>query len=107
MARERRPGMFEGQSQSRESIADRVATYGLKVYCTDCGLQHRYFTGRGQRLREIGSACCAARLHPARWNGWAAWRLSPRDSRREEPTTPRDERIQRVGRDYFMSGCDS
>ena len=102
-----RSGRFEGQRQDRKSIADRVATYGLRVFCTDCGKQSRHFTGRGARLREIGSACCGARMHPARWAGWATWRLLPRATRREETAGRRDERIERVGSDHFMRGCDS
>jgi len=107
MTTARRSGRFEGQRQDRAAIADRVATYGLKVFCTDCGKLQRHFAARGERLRNIGSDCCGARMHPARWNGWAAWRMAPRDLRREETTTLRDERIQRVGGDFFMSGLDS
>ena len=98
---------WTGQRQDRKSIADRVATYGLKVYCTDCGKQHRHFAQRGERLRMIGSPCCAARMHPARWGGWADWRLAAREVRRQEPAGVSDERVQRVGREYFMRGCDS
>lgn len=107
MKREGRTGGWEGQSQSRASIADRVATYGLKVFCTDCGLQHRHFTGRGQRLRNVASPCCAARMHPARWSGWEAWRNKPRGLRREEAAAVADPRIVRVGGKSFMRGLDS
>ncbi len=107
MSTRSRTGRFEGQRQDRKSIADRVATYGLRVFCTDCGKQHRHFTGRGARLRDLGSDCCGARMHPARWTGWAAWRLLPRSTRREETAGRRDERIERVGREFFMRGCDS
>jgi len=103
----RQTGAFEGQRQDRSAIADRVATYGLKVFCTDCGLQHRHHTGRAFRLRQVCSPCCGARMHPARWEGWAAWRLLPPAARREETVTPADERIERVGRNYYMRGCDS
>jgi len=99
--------MFEGQRQDRESIADRVATYGLKVFCTDCGKLHRHFAARSERLRNVGSPCCGARMHPARWKGWDAWRMKPLHSRREETAGKRDDRILRLGGDYFMRGCDS
>ncbi len=107
MSHNARSGRFEGQRQDRKAIADRVATYGLKVFCTDCGKQHRHFTGRGERLRNIGSACCGARMHPSRWAGWATWRLAPRDARREEPAAVRDLRVERVGREFYMRGLDS
>jgi len=103
----RSSGRFEGQRQGRQAIADRVATYGLKVFCTDCGKLHRHRTGRGERLRTIGSPCCGARMHPARWAGWADWRNSPRLTRREEISQPADPRVERVGREFFMRGLDS
>ncbi len=104
---EHRKLLFEGQRQDRQTIADRVATYGLKVFCTDCGLQSRHHTGRGVRLRNVPSPCCRARMHPARWSGWEAWRVAPRDVRREDVAGVRDPRIERVGREYFMRGLDS
>jgi len=102
-----RTGRFEGQRQDRATIADRVATYGLKVFCTACGKLHRHFAGRGERLRNIGSACCAARMRPSRWSGWPEWRLRSFEDRREEPAEAADPHVVRVGRDSFMRGLDS
>ena len=99
--------LFEGQRQDRKTIADRVATYGLKVFCTDCGLLHRHHTGRGERLRNVSSPCCGARMHPSRWAGWDRWRMVSRDLRREEPATLADPRTMRVGKTVYMRGCDS
>jgi len=97
---------FEGQRQDRRAIAERVATYGLKVFCTDCGLMSRHRQG-GERLRHIASVCCGARMHPARWGGWGEWRRGPRALRREEPAAPADPHVVRKGGNYFMSGLDS
>jgi len=107
MGRNETNGAWEGQRQDRATIADRVATYGLKVFCTDCGLQSRHFTGRGQRLRNVASACCAARMRPARWSGWPAWRVAARGIRREDPQTVADPRVERVAGQSFMRGLDS
>jgi len=100
-------GSYEGQLQDRRSIADRVATYGLKVFCTDCGLQHRHRTGVEERLRNIASPCCGARMHPGRWDGWAAWRKIRRDLRREVPVGKPDGRMFRVDGATYMRGLDS
>ena len=100
-------GIFEGQNQNRRAIAERVATYGLKVFCTDCGLQHRHRTVGGERLRNIPSACCGARMHPARWGGWSEWRRGPRALRREEPAALPDRHVVRVAGNYYMRGLDS
>lgn len=100
-------GVFEGQSQNRSAIADRVATYGLKVFCTDCGLMHRHRTIGGDRLRHKASACCGARMHPARWKGWDQWRRGPRGLRREEPAALPDRHVVRVEGKYYMRGLDS
>lgn len=107
MRHSQRSGVFEGQSNDPRAIAERVATYGLKVYCTDCGKQHRHFSGRGPRLGYVPSPCCGSRMRPARWRGWAAWRLSKRSERREEPATVPDRRIERVGGEFYMRGLDS
>lgn len=94
---------FEGQSQDRQAIADRVATYGLKVFCTDCGLMHRHRTIGGDRLRNVPSVCCGARMRPGRWKGWGEWRIGLR----QEPESPPDGRIIRKGGQYYMRGFDS
>jgi len=104
---EQRPDPFEGQSQDRRSIADRVATYGLKVFCTDCGLMHRHRALGGERLRNIPSVCCGARMRPSRWQGWAEWRRGPRELRREEPAALPDRHVVRVAGKYYMRGLDS
>ena len=98
---------FEGQRQDRRAIMERVATYGLKVFCTDCGLMHRHRTVGGERLRSIPSACCGARMRPSRWKGWSEWRQSSRHLRREEPARPADPRVVRVAGQYYMRGFDS
>jgi len=98
---------FEGQRQDRRAIADRVATYGLKVFCTDCGLMSRHRTVGGERLRHIPSICCGARMHPARWGGWGEWRRGPRALRREEPAAPADPHVVRKSGHYYMRGLDS
>ena len=101
-------GAVEGQGQDRRAIAERVATYGLKVFCTDYGLMHRHRTVGGERLRSIPSACCGARMRPSRWKGWDAWRSGPRELRREEPAhAPGDRYVVRVGGKYYMRGLDS
>ncbi len=97
-------GRFEGQRQDRKAIADRVATYGLKVFCTDCGKLQRHRTGYGQRLRYQASPCCLARMHPARWKGWELWRVEPRHSRREEPLPVMDGDVVKVGGQLYMRG---
>lgn len=102
-----RSGAFEGQSQDRAAIAERVATYGLKVFCTDCGLMHRHRTVPGDRLRSIPSVCCGARMRPSRWQGWEQWRNGPRALRREEPAALPDRRVVRRGGKYYMGGLDS
>ena len=107
LKQDQRTGPFEGQSQDRRAIAERVATYGLKVFCTDCGLMHRHRTVGGERLRTIPSACCGARMRPSRWQGWAEWRRAPRELRREEPARPSDPRVVRVAGEYYMRGFDS
>lgn len=98
--------VFAGQRQDRAAIADRVATYGLRVFCTDCGLMSRHRQG-GERLRHVASVCCGARMHPARWGGWGEWRRGSRALRREEPTAPADPHVERKGGSYFMRGLDS
>jgi len=98
---------FEGQKQDRLSIAERVATYGLKVFCTDCGAMHRHRTAGGDRLRNIPSACCGARMRKAKWSGWDQWRRTPRPLRREEPAPPPDPYVVRKAGKYFMRGLDS
>lgn len=100
-------GAFEGQHQDRRAIAERVATYGLKVFCTDCGLMHRHRTVGGDRLRNVPSACCGARMRPCRWKGWDAWRRGPRAARREEPAPLADRYVVRKGGKYYMRGLDS
>ncbi len=100
-------GAFEGQRQDRRAIADRVATYGLRVFCTDCGRMHRHRGIGGERLRNIPSVCCGARMRPSRWRGWAEWRRTPRPSRREEPAPLPDPYVRRCGGEYFMRGFDS
>lgn len=102
-----RSDLFEGQKQDRRAIADRVATYGLKVFCTECGLMHRHRTGGGERLRNIPSACCGARMRPSRWSGWAEWRRGPRTLRREEPQPLGDPHVVRKAGHYYMRGLDS
>lgn len=97
---------FEGQAQDRQAIAERVATYGLKVFCTDCGRMHRHRQG-GDRLRHIPSACCGARMRPSRWNGWDEWRSSGRGMGREEPEAPPDPNVVRKGGEYYMRRFDS
>lgn len=104
---------FEGQGQDRRAIAERVATYGLKVFCTDCGLMHRHRTVGGERLRSIPSVCCGARMRPSRWEGsassagWDKWRALPPGLGREEPAAPTDGRIVRKGGKYYMRKLDS
>ena len=88
---------FEGQRNDRRAIAERVATYGLKVFCTDCGLMQRHKTAGGERLRSIPSACCGARMRPRVWKGWAEWRSGPRELRRQEPAPVQDDHVVRVG----------
>ena len=100
-------GAFEGQGQDRRAIAERVATYGLKVFCTDCGLMHRHRTVGGDRLRNIPSACCGARMRPSRWQGWDEWRSSGPGLGREEPARPSDPHVARVGGDYYMRRLNS
>lgn len=100
-------GGFEGQRQDSKAIAERVATYGLKVFCTDCGQLHRHRTGLGLRLRNTESPCCAARMRPVRWSGWAQWRAATRNTRRENPTPVTDPYVVRHGKKYFMIGFDS
>lgn len=100
-------GAFEGQGQDRRAIAERVATYGLKVFCTDCGLMHRHRTAGGERLRSIPSVCCGARMRPKIWKGWDQWRRGPRDLRREEPAAVPDRHVVRVAGKYYMRGLDS
>ncbi len=101
-----RSAMFEGQNQSRKAIAERVATYGLRVFCTDCGLMHRHRTNGGDRLRNIPSGCCGARMRLAKWAGWDAWRRGPRDLRRQEPDPMEGYVVRRQGK-YYMRGLDS
>ena len=104
----RRSGYFEGQRQDPAAIAERVATYGLKVFCTECGKRHRHFARRGLRLRNTGSTCCGARMRPARWSGWESWRGTPPILRRQEPAhVEPDPHVVRVGKDFFMRGLDS
>jgi len=98
---------FEGQRQDRRAIAERVATYGLRVFCTECGLMHRHRTAGGERLRSIPSACCGARMRPSRWNGWDEWRALPPGLGREEASVPSDGRIVRKGGKYYMARFDS
>jgi hypothetical protein len=102
-----RSGVFEGQSNDRRAIAERVATYGLRVFCTDCGLMHRHRSAGGDRLRSKASPCCGARMRPKVWNGWAQWRRASRVQRREEPAPLPDPYVARVGGKYFMRGFDS
>ena len=104
---EARRHCFEGQHQDRRAIAERVATYGLKVFCTRCGLMHRHRTIGGDRLRNLPSPCCGARMRPARWKGWDEWRHRSRDTRAEEPVPLADAHVVRVGRHYYMRGLDS
>ncbi len=99
-------GAFEGQRQDRKSIAERVATYGLRVFCTDCGLMHRHRTNGGDRLRNVPSSCCGARMRKAKWQGWDAWRRGPRELRRQEPA-PMDGYVVRRQGKYYMRGLDS
>jgi len=99
-------GAFEGQRQDRKAIAERVATYGLRVFCTDCGLMHRHRTNGGDRLRNIPSGCCGARMRLAKWVGWDAWRHAARDSRREEPEPMIGYVVRQHGK-YYMRGFDS
>lgn len=103
----RRSGHFEGQRQDPAAIADRVATYGLKVFCTECGKRHRHFTRRGIRLRSAASPCCGARMHPSAWPGWEMWSNKPPILRREEVADNADARLLRIGKDYYMRGIDS
>ncbi len=97
----------EGQRQDRAAIADRVATYGLRVFCTDCGLMHRHRTIGGDRLRNVPSACCGARMRKAKWEGWPGWRSGPRELRRQEPEPLPDRYVVRRGGKYYMRGLDS
>lgn len=78
-------GRFEGQANDRQAIIDRIATYGLRVFCTDCGRLHRHYAGRADRLRNLASPCCGARMRQVRWKGWQHWRTADREARREEP----------------------
>ncbi len=98
----KRSGAFEGQRNDRKAIADRVATYGLKVVCTDCGLLQRHRPGYGGRLRHQASRCCKARMHPVRWKGWEVWRVEPRHSRREEPVPTHGEGVVGIGGQFYM-----
>jgi len=101
------PGPHEGQRQDRLAIADRVATYGLKVFCTDCGMMHRHRKAGGERLRNVPSPCCAARMRPTRWGGWDEWRRGTRATRREEAAPFSDGYVLRRSGRYYMRGLDS
>lgn len=67
----RRERSIESAEQAkRRAVASRVARFGRRVRCAQCGEEARVHTHAGERLRSLGCERCGGRLRPLTWRGW-------------------------------------
>lgn len=62
----------DAETRQRRAIAARVARFGRKVRCAECGERVRVRTSGAARLRSLACGHCGGRLRPLNWRGFDA-----------------------------------